>query len=43
MKDDVSAWTKVVGYGLFGLEIVTGVVGGDGWLMVVVEPEVEAR
>lgn len=36
LKEDVSAWTKVVGYGLFGSDLVMGVGGGDEWCVVLV-------
>ncbi|GER48185.1 tyrosine recombinase XerS [Striga asiatica] len=31
LKEDVSAWTKVVGYGLLGSDLVTGADGCGGW------------
>lgn len=30
LKEEVSAWTKVVGYGLLASDLVMG-MGGDGW------------
>lgn len=39
LKEVVSAWTKVVGYGLFGSGLGMGVGGGDGWWLVVVVVE----